>query len=139
MVKGGRSLFVPKSLKGVAVFSFRRLCGEPRGVPDYLSLAHRYHTLILVGIPVLDADRRSEGARFKVLVDTLYEHGVKLLAAADESPDNLYAGPDDTFEFERTISRLNEMGSEAYLSSSHGGHDYQSPVSSMESHRTDQS
>lgn len=121
-VKGGRDLLVPKSLKGVAVFSFRRLCGEPRGVPDYLALARRYHTLILVGIPVLDSDRRSEAARFKLLVDTLYEYGVKLLAAADATSDRLYAGLDDAFEFERTVSRLNEMGSEAYLSSGHGAH-----------------
>jgi cell division protein ZapE len=28
---GSRTLHVPKSLKGVAVFSFKRLCGEPRG------------------------------------------------------------------------------------------------------------
>jgi cell division protein ZapE len=28
---------VPKSLKGVAVFSFKRLCGEPRGAADYLA------------------------------------------------------------------------------------------------------
>ena len=30
-VPGGRTLHVPKSLKGVAVFSFKRLCGEARG------------------------------------------------------------------------------------------------------------
>src|SRR5690348_3349840 len=35
-VGGGRTIHVPKSLKGVAVFSFRRLCGEPRGAADYL-------------------------------------------------------------------------------------------------------
>ena len=29
-VQGGRTLHVPKSLKGVAVFSFKRLCGEAR-------------------------------------------------------------------------------------------------------------
>ena len=29
-VPGGRTLHVPKSLKGVAVFSFKRLCGEAR-------------------------------------------------------------------------------------------------------------
>src|SRR5690606_34933057 len=29
-VGGGRTLHVPKSFKGVAVFSFKRLCGEPR-------------------------------------------------------------------------------------------------------------
>jgi cell division protein ZapE len=29
-VGGGRLLHVPKSLKGVAVFSFKKLCGEAR-------------------------------------------------------------------------------------------------------------
>ena len=50
---GNRKLFVPKSLKGVAVFSFKRLCGEARGAADYLALAMAYHTVILVGIPRL--------------------------------------------------------------------------------------
>lgn len=119
-IKGGRELFVPKSLKGVAVFSFKRLCGEPRGIPDYMALAHRYHTVIVVGIPTLDANRKSETARFKTLIDTLYENGVKLLAAADANPDTLYRASDDAFEFERTISRLNEMASQDYLARGHG-------------------
>jgi cell division protein ZapE len=50
-VHGGRTLHVPKSLKGVAVFSFKRLCREARGAPDYLAIARRYHTIILVGVP----------------------------------------------------------------------------------------
>lgn len=119
-IKGGRELFVPKSLKGVAVFSFKRLCGEPRGIPDYMALAHRYHTVILVGIPALDANRKSEAARFKTLIDTLYENGVKLLASADRAPDTLYCASEDAFEFERTVSRLNEMGSQEYLARGHG-------------------
>ena len=47
------SFMCPKSLKGVAVFSFKRLCGEPRGAADYLAIARRYHTVIIVGIPVM--------------------------------------------------------------------------------------
>ena len=54
-VGGGRTLHVPKSLKGVAVFSFKRLCGQPRGAADYLAIAQRFHTVILVGIPVMSA------------------------------------------------------------------------------------
>jgi cell division protein ZapE len=119
-IRGGREMLVPKAVKGVAVFSFKRLCGEPRGIADYLALAHRYHTVILVGIPVLDETRKSEATRFKVLIDTLYESGVKLLASADREPESLYCAPDDAFEFERTISRLNEMGSRDYLSRGHG-------------------
>lgn len=116
----GRSLHVPKALKGVAVFSFRRLCGEARGTADYLAIARRYHTVILVGVPVLGPENRNEAARFVSLIDALYEHKVKLLAAADAEPDALYPKGDGRFEFQRTVSRLEEMRSEAYLAQGHG-------------------
>ena len=117
---GGRSLHVPKSLKGVAVFSFKRLCGEARGAPDYLAIARTYHTVILVGIPRMGPDNRNEAARFVTLIDALYEHKVKLFVAADETPENLYQAGDGRFEFDRTISRLNEMQSADYLALGHG-------------------
>jgi cell division protein ZapE len=120
-VQGGRILHVPKSLKGVAVFSFKRLCGEARGAADYLAVARRYHTVILVGIPIMSPDRRNEAARFVTLIDTLYEHKVKLLAAADAAPDALYPAGDGAFEFQRTVSRLIEMQSKEYLAAGHGG------------------
>jgi cell division protein ZapE len=119
-VQGGRTLQVPKSFKGVAVFSFRRLCGEPRGAPDYLAIARRYHSVIIVGIPILGPENRNEAARFVTLIDALYEHKVKLLAAADAAPAELYPAGDGAFEFERTVSRLMEMQSEEYLAQGHG-------------------
>ncbi|HEU0045857.1 cell division protein ZapE [Sphingomonas sp.] len=116
----GRTLHVPKCLKGVAVFSFRKLCAEARGAADYLAVARRFHTVILVGIPVLGPDNRNEAARFVSLIDALYEHKVKLLAAADAQPDGLYPTGDGRFEFQRTVSRLEEMRSEEYLARGHG-------------------
>jgi len=117
---GGRTLHVPKSLKGVAVFSFKRLCGEPRGAADYLAIAHAYHTVIVVGIPVMGPDMRNEAARFVTLIDTLYEHNVKLLATAAAAPEGLYPKGDGSFEFERTVSRLKEMQSADYMAEGHG-------------------
>jgi cell division protein ZapE len=119
-VGGGRALHVPKSLKGVAVFSFKRLCGEPRGAADYLAIARRYHTVIVVGIPVMTREMRNEAARFVTLIDALYEHKVKLLAAADAEPEGLYPAGDGRFEFQRTVSRLEEMRSADYLAEGHG-------------------
>ncbi|WCT73699.1 cell division protein ZapE [Sphingomonas naphthae] len=119
-VPGGRTLHVPKALKGVGVFSFKRLCGEARGAPDYLAISRAFHTVILVGIPKMDADKRNEASRFKVLIDALYEHRVKLLATADAEPDKLYTAGDGLFEFERTVSRLEEMRSAEYLAEAHG-------------------
>jgi cell division protein ZapE len=117
---GGRTLHVPKALKGVAVFSFKRLCGEARGAADYLAIARRFHSVIIVGIPRLGPENRNEAARFVTLIDALYEHKVKLLAAADAEPHQLYTAGDGVFEFERTASRLMEMQSEAYLARGHG-------------------
>lgn len=119
-VQGGRTLHVPKSLKGVAVFSFKRLCAEARGAADYLAIARNYHTVIIVGIPLMTPENRNEAARFKVLIDALYEHKVKLLATAAAEPDSLYPDGDGAFEFERTVSRLMEMQSEDYLAAGHG-------------------
>jgi cell division protein ZapE len=119
-VGGGRSIHVPKSLKGVAVFSFRRLCGEPRGAADYLAIAQRFHTVIVVGIPVMGPEMRNEAARFVTLIDALYEHKVKLLAVADAEPSGLYPSGDGGFEFQRTVSRLEEMRSSEYLAQGHG-------------------
>jgi len=116
----GRTLHVPKSLKGVAVFSFKRLCEEARGAADYLAIARRFHTVIIVGIPVMTREMRNEAARFVTLIDALYEHRVKLLAAADAEPEGLYPSGDGRFEFDRTASRLEEMQSADYLEEGHG-------------------
>ena len=122
---GGRILHVPKSLKGVGVFSFRRLCGEARGAADYLALALAYHTVIIMGIPRLGPDLRNETARFVTLIDALYEAKVKLFAAAATLPKDLYdtgakGNESGRFEFERTVSRLTEMQSQDYLALGHG-------------------
>ena len=117
---GGRVLHVPKSFKGVAVFSFKRLCGEARGASDYIAIAHAYHTVILVGIPRMGPENRNEAARFVTLIDTLYENKVKLFATADAAPEDLYQAGDGSFEFARTASRLIEMQSQDYLALGHG-------------------
>lgn len=119
-VGGGRTLFVPKALKGVAVFSFKRLCGEARGAADYLAVAQTFHTVIVVGIPQLGPEHRNEAARFVTLIDALYEHRVKLLATAAAPPEELYPSGDGQFEFQRTVSRLMEMQSAEYLALGHG-------------------
>ena len=122
---GNRALHVPKSLKGVAVFSFKRLCGEARGAADYLAVAQAYHTVILVGVPRLGPDQRNETARFVTLIDALYENKVKLFVTAATTPELLYdtgAGGNESgrFEFDRTVSRLVEMQSQDYMALGHG-------------------
>ena len=119
-VGGARTLHVPKSLKGVAVFSFKRLCGEPRGAADYLAVAQAYHTVIVVGIPRMGPDEKDLAARFVTLIDALYENNVKLFATAAAEPEALYTGGEGSFEFARSVSRLKEMQSADYMARGHG-------------------
>jgi len=112
---GGRTLRVEREAAGVARFSFNELCARALGPADYLEIAERFHTVLLQDIPRMTPAMREEAARFRTLIDALYEAKVKLVASADAQPHELYPAGDQSFEFERTASRLMEMRSEAYL------------------------
>jgi cell division protein ZapE len=110
----GRKLHVPRQARGVARFPFPDLCEAPLGPPDFLAIARAFHTLLIDDIPLLGPANRNEAKRFVTLVDTLYEAKVKLLATAAAPPESLYPQGDGAFEFQRCVSRLNEMQSEDY-------------------------
>ncbi len=120
LVVGGRAIFVPKAARGVAVFSFKRLCANPYGASDYPAIAHRYHTVIVVAIAKMGPERRDWAARFVTMIDVFYENGVKLLCSAEVPPEELHHGSEVGFAFQRTVSRLYEMQTEHYLARGHG-------------------
>jgi cell division protein ZapE len=111
----GRKTYLPHAAGGLVRGSFASLCGQALGPQDYLALAEAAHTLFLEAIPVLDPSKRSEARRFVTLVDALYEAKVKLIALAAVEPENLYPQGEGAFEFERCVSRLQEMRSADYL------------------------
>ncbi len=115
----GRTLVVPLAAEGVARFDFEALCEQPLGAGDYLALATHFHALILDGIPRLSPDNYDVARRFIVLIDTLYDHRVKLLASAAAPPDQLYERGENARMFERTASRLEEMQSQDWISLAH--------------------
>ncbi len=111
----GRFVTVPRAAGGVAWFGFEELCGEPLGAADYLALAQRYRTFIVEGIPRLGPENRDRARRFNIFIDTLYEAHGRLVASAAAPPAELYIEGDGSFEFQRTVSRLNEMQSADYI------------------------
>ena len=118
----GHLIRIPKAAMGVARFSFDDLCAQPLAAADYLKIAHVFHTIIVDRIPVMDYAQRNEAKRFIILIDTLYDNAVKLLASARAQPDDLYTATEgyEANEFKRTASRLIEMRSQAYLGLPHG-------------------
>jgi cell division protein ZapE len=100
---------------GVVWFDFKELCGGPRSQNDYLELATQFHTLLLSGVPQMSPRLASEARRFTWLVDVLYDRRVKLIVSAEVEPEGLYTEGPLVHEFPRTVSRLHEMRSAAFL------------------------
>ena len=88
----------------------------------HAKIARAFHTLIIDGIPVMDYEDRNAAKRFIILIDTLYDNAVKLLASAEAEPEGLYRAREgfEASEFKRTASRLIEMRSQSYLALPHG-------------------
>ncbi len=111
----GRKLRLPHTAGGHLRASFVSLCGLALGAQDYLAMAKRFHTVFLEDVPRLSPELRNEAARFVSLIDALYEARCKVVILAEAEPDGLYPSGDGSFEFERTVSRLQEMRSADYV------------------------
>jgi len=115
----GRPIHTIARSDDVVWFDFNGICNTPRAAKDYLYLSREFHTIIVSDIPVMGDADDSAAKRFMHLIDALYDHRVKLIVTADAPPDGLYHGRLLSGSFERTVSRLIEMGSHDYLAMPH--------------------
>jgi|TARA_R100000657_G_C4676426_1_gene122502 cell division protein ZapE len=115
----GRAIRTRCLADDVVWFDFAELCGGPRSQNDYIELAREFHAVVLSGVPALGAGNDDAARRFINLVDEFYDRNVKLVMAADRQLMDLYDGHRLRFEFQRTVSRLQEMQSHDYLAREH--------------------
>ena len=111
----GREVPIRRTVGAMARFTFAELCGRPLGPQDYLAIAERFHTVFIEDVPRLDPANQQEARRFVTLIDALYEARRRLVVLAAAAPEDLYPAGVGAFEFERTVSRLNEMASADWL------------------------
>lgn len=114
-----RRLPVRACAAGVVWFEFDTLCRTARSQNDYLEIARAHHTLLLSGIPVMQAGEAAEARRLTWLIDVLYDFRVKLIASAADEASMLYTVGLHANEFARTASRLVEMRTRTYLAETH--------------------
>ena len=123
-----RLIRVRRQAPGIAWFDFPELCAGPRGKPDYIELARRYHTILVSGVPRFSEADGDQLRRFVWLVDEFYDRRVKLMLAAAVPAIELVADATDSDGFqahlnaslkERLASRLTEMQTRQYLSQPH--------------------
>ncbi len=140
----GREIPFLSRQQNIICFEFSQLCEGPRSHLDYIEIGKMFTTVIVVNIPHLSSRayeqikargtedgsegsgqtgerqvvlgrRDNETRRFIALVDELYDRRVNLLVTAAAPLEQLYTHGSLVFEFDRTRSRLLEMGSEEYL------------------------
>lgn len=104
---------------GVVWFEFEAICGGPRAPSDYIEIARTFQTVLIGNIPQLKEEDNDKAKRLINLVDELYDRRVKLIVSAAVPPDQLYRGTRLAQEFQRTVSRLEEMRTHAYLAKPH--------------------
>ena len=100
----------------VVWFDFAELCDGPRSQNDYIELAREFHTVLVSGVPRMGRGSDDQARRFINMVDEFYDRAVKLLMSAEVPVESLYTEGSLGFEFDRTLSRLQEMQSHEYLS-----------------------
>jgi len=127
----GRDLLVPSAANAVARFKFDELCGRPLGAEDYLGIASAFHTVVVEEVPQLSLNEVNQLRRLITMVDAFYDQHVRLVITAAVPEEHLFdpgkgGQHDEVFAFDRTLSRLREMRSHAYLvraaTAGQGGH-----------------
>jgi len=114
LIVNKRKIKFPFYSNGVAKFTFFELCRENRGPADFLAIVDNVRVLIVENVPQLGRSNFNEAKRFVTLIDTIYEAGIVFICSAAAEPEYLYLEGEGVFEFERTVSRLNEMQSDSW-------------------------
>lgn len=114
-----RPLATIRAVEGVLAVDFHTLCEDARSQLDYIALSRLYHSVMLYNVRIMGPLKENTARRFLALVDEFYERHVKLVITAEASMFEIYQGERLKFEFQRCLSRLQEMQSEEYLKLPH--------------------
>ncbi|XP_076834340.1 AFG1 like ATPase a [Brachyhypopomus gauderio] len=140
----GRTLTLNKACGTIADCTFEELCDRPLGASDYLEISTAFDTVFIRNIPLLTLNKKTQARRFITLIDTLYDHKVRVVLEAEvpleklfvneghhddeshiliddlglkrdaASSLSIFTGEEEVFAFQRTVSRLTEMQTEEY-------------------------
>ena len=106
----GRKLLVPRAAGSLAMFTFEDLCSSPLSAADYLEICSQFDTVFIRDIPRLTITMRTEARRFITMIDTLYDHKVKLISTAEVAPDELFtAKPADTLDDKESMVLTDDL------------------------------
>lgn len=106
-----------KFTSDIVWFEFDDLCNTPRSTEDFTQIAEFFKTVLISNIPLMGSSLDDAARRFINMIDTFYDMHVNIVVSAAAEPDKLYSGKKLAFEFDRAISRINEMQTDKYIES----------------------
>jgi cell division protein ZapE len=115
----GRNIPTMRKAESVVMFQFRALCDGPRSQSDYIQLSREYNTILVANVEQMGTNVDDIARRFIAMVDEFYERKVNLIISSEVPIEKLYSGGKLSFEFQRCLSRLQEMQSRTYLATPH--------------------
>ncbi|XP_076612019.1 lactation elevated protein 1 homolog B [Chaetodon auriga] len=140
----GRDVTLEKTCGSIADCTFDELCGRALGASDYLEMAQLFDTVFIRHVPMLTLTLKDQARRFTTLIDNFYDNKVRVVLLAEAPLDRLFVhtggederdrqllddlglsgeaaehltlftAEEEIFAFQRTVSRLTEMQTEAY-------------------------
>lgn len=96
-------------------FDFNVICNLPRSQLDYLEIADRFRTVFVSNIPIFSPADTIKAILFMHFIDVMYDKGIRVIISAEVPADEIYTKGTLYNEFQRTVSRLQEMQSVDYL------------------------
>merc|ERR1719334_1888633 len=102
----GRDVHFNKSCGGLLDCEFTELCARPLWTNDYLKITQVFHTVFIRNIPKMSQKNRTETRRFICLVDTLYDHKIRVIASGEVPYWNLFQSEEISHQERLEESRM---------------------------------
>ncbi|KAK3793217.1 hypothetical protein RRG08_003341 [Elysia crispata] len=107
----GRKLNLPSTYGKVLDTSFDSMCRKNLGAIDYLEISKEFDVVILRGVPQMNLGNRTEARRFITLIDTLYDHKIKVVISSEAPAKKLFsAGSITKIESEANMELMDDLG-----------------------------
>lgn len=95
---------------------FDEICGKNFGQKDYEIILEEINFIFIKNIPILNKSINDKIKRLITLIDIIYERK-KILSLSTSKPlKNIFLKDNNSLNFDRTFSRLNELFSKKYIS-----------------------
>ncbi len=115
----GRKVPFNKVYKTILVTDFDEMFKRDLGYADYVTICKHFTIIILENIKPIKKTQTDLAVRVINFVDNAYFNKVLLFASFTVNPKELYKEGARLLEFQRSLSRLQEMNSKTYLEEFH--------------------